>query len=160
MPTLEELLQTTLKGVTEQYDKASGDLHRAVTELALAVKSITKGAASLLIRDVEIDEVVDDTVYELSYVPHRGEPRGLGLFLIPSKGYPIRLYSHRGDLYKGASVRSFQSEDEIKQFFQKMVKDQTSPLISLLAYTLRTNQVGGRTQLPSNNQTEGEDVAF
>jgi hypothetical protein len=173
MPTLEEMLQTTLKGVHENYEKASGDLHRAVAELAKAVQAISKGRASVVLKLRSFDQ--QDTLYDLEFalqseVPtanrklsgRRGEQRLLGVFSVPPSGYPFYLYADPDDAERGRNdLRTFNSSKDIADHIQSMVTDPASPIVALLAYALRqqvidTPQSPNYPEFDDSNPVSGE----
>lgn len=119
--------------MNENFDKADGDLHRAVAELSKAVQSITGGAGSVFLTKEEVG--LDATTYSLNYRRGRGEAHELWAFRLPGKGYPIEAYLGL-ELTDGKPTR-LNSAQSVTEFFQKMVSDQSSELVSLIAFTLR-----------------------
>jgi hypothetical protein len=134
MPTIEELLRTSLQGATIEFDQAVKDLRNEVKSASSAVETITDGLATLSVAKVE--DTADSAVYRVNFVMGR-DKREVQAFVVPIKGYPITVYDSVRSIDSILPGTKVKDGAELHQAFEKMAEDRTSPLVILLAYVLR-----------------------
>jgi hypothetical protein len=128
MPTLEELLRTSLKGANEKFHQANEALHAAVVEATKAVEAVTGGKANLRLQKGGEDE--SSVRYEL-HVRTGDQARALGTFIVTKQGSIHRQGGVSTD------TEQFDSPEQLSAFFQKLASDPNSRLVAFLAYILR-----------------------
>lgn len=140
MPTIEELLRSTLKGVNDQHSRADGDLHRAVAEVAKATQVLSGGL--LTVRLYPAKSVAQSTRYVLRLHYRNEESRFIGFYVVAASGYPIRFYDSEylaNDVtyLPSAPTGQFDTPDEVNEHFRRIATDPSSPLVVYLAYAVR-----------------------
>jgi hypothetical protein len=133
MPTLEELLRTSLKGTNEKFDQANRALHAAVVEAAKAVEAVTNGKATLQLDEVRNDDA--QTRYALGVVSKgTGEARTVTYLAVTRRGFPISRHHDSDTSYP---QESFDTPEKLSLYLQKLASDPDSPLVAYLAYFVR-----------------------
>jgi hypothetical protein len=142
MSDFEDALRRTLSGQNGPFEQADVDLLAETQAASVGVESLTNGRGSLTL--VPAEEAEAGVGYELQLLlrpaatangaPRQGADRtkryGLGTFLVPWKGYPIRTG-------RGAQLPDRPS---IAAYFVEMAQDPASPLVNYLAFNLRRQE--------------------
>ena len=139
MAKYDTLLKQTLKGLTERFERANSDLHQAVAQLSQAVQAETAGVAHIVLdkADYQPDSAM---IYYLRYVARitkrQHDRRALCIFEVPMKGYPILQYRPESNPAQEPHDTSFLDSSQLEDYFLKLVANEDSELVSLLAYTM------------------------
>lgn len=128
--TLKEALEAQILGLNQRFKEADADLHAEVAALANVVSSI---AVSIRVKLAVKNRDHAGTRYVLNmHSPHVGEVK-IGLFEVPTNGYPIRAAAST-DM---AQAKQISSRAELSQFFLEMANNPDSALVRQAAFFAR-----------------------
>jgi hypothetical protein len=137
MPSFQELLRGSLRGVNATFEEADADLNQAVAEAAEAIQDISGGKVRLALATAR--EGVDGTVYSLRLSGPDGNDEVLGI-KVPVGGYPLVVADHAvwvDDSTKKKDCRTLSNVTELREFFSEIASRTDSSLVVKLAYFLR-----------------------
>jgi hypothetical protein len=137
MSDYEELLRASLSGPTEAYKVANSDLNEVVVAVSSALQKVTGLPVKLELR--RRSEEVEGTVYNLTLAGGKN-PDSLVTFIVPAKGYPIRVgatMTARGEL---VTPRVLADKEALESYFAELSTNPDSALVVRMSFLLRTRQ--------------------
>ena len=138
MPTFEDALRESVRGVTDQFRQTDRDLHEEVLAASDAVERLTNGRCLLSLEPQDVDEGAEYTLHVAN--DEHDTHSVLALFNVALTGYPIQAAlwtAGQGDDSRFGPPWTLPSRAELAAFLTKMASHSTSRLVTFLAEQLR-----------------------
>lgn len=138
MSMFEELLKETIRSLSDAYKLAENDLVEQTQLASEAVERVTRGIAKLALE--KTSETTESTRFTL-YVAGGDKLSEVTNFVIPMKGYPIKVASDA----TSARLRNYEAvlktKDDLLTYFAQLASNGDSRLALRIAFLLRKAKV-------------------